>query len=666
MSRNADRPGWSRRRVRRTVLLTSFLLSAALIVAKAVKLQVLEHDVWALAAEEQHRERVELPARRGSIFDRNGVPLALSHEMYRVSVAPRELSNPEAAAEALADALGRPVHEMRRLVSSSDPWVVLPGRYTAEQRRAAGTLRGVYFDRQFERFYPHGDVGREVIGAVTRDGRALGGIEQQLDDVLRGKPGFSILRREAGGEAAPALSLPVEEPTDGASVYLTIDIDLQEIADAALREAIAATGSSGGDMLIGDPSTGEVLAAVSRRRGRSRSLTAITEPYEPGSTLKPFVAAALLAEGRATLADSVYAEKGTWRDGSRTFRDTSPHEWLSLRDALEVSSNIAFVKFASRLSPGQQYAYLRDFGFGTLTGIDYPAESSGLLRRPAQWSRLSSASLAMGYELSVTPLQMLAAYGALANGGVLMEPLIVREIRDAEGREVGRAEPRPLRRVIPEEVADALTEVLMEVVEEGTATRAALETFSVAGKTGTSRRTSSGRYEPGAYTSTFAGYFPAEDPQIVIFVKLDEPRGDYYGGLTAAPVTAQTLRGILASRSTSLDKRSLLALRGEADSAPVVTSFLAPAPALAESPTGSRFVSLAGVELDRSMPPSTVPERKPIADVTGLSMREAARRLHTAGFRVRVEGSGTVERVEPAAGTSLAVGSVVTIAGGGS
>src|SRR5690606_8612108 len=209
----------------------------------------------------------------------------------------------------------------------------------------------------------------------------------------------------------------------------------------------------------------------------SRSLTSITEPYDHGSTLKPFVAAALLAEGRATLADSVYAEKGTWRDGSRTFRDTSPHEWLSLRDALEVSSNIAFVKFASRLSPGQQYAYLRDFGFGTLTGIESPAESSGLLRRPAQWSKLSSASLAMGYELSVTPLQMLTAYGTLANGGMLMEPLLVKEIRATNGEVLARAEARPLRRVIPEEVAEAVTEVLVDVVEEGTATRAGLGSF---------------------------------------------------------------------------------------------------------------------------------------------------------------------------------------------
>src|SRR5690606_588523 len=241
------------------------------------------------------------------------------------------------------------------------------------------------------------------------------------------------LRRDARGGAQPAMSLPVVPPTDGASVYLTIDFDLQEIADAALRDAMEQTGASGGDLLIGDPSTGELLAAVSRRGGRTRSLSAITEPYEPGSTLKPFLAATLLAENRATLSDSVFAEDGVWRDGSRTFRDTSPREWLTLYEALEVSSNIALVKFAKRLTPGQQYAYLRDFGFGTSTGIQYPAESSGWLRKPGEWSRLSSGSLAIGYELTVTPLQMLAAYGALGNGGVLMEPGLIREIRASDG-----------------------------------------------------------------------------------------------------------------------------------------------------------------------------------------------------------------------------------------
>lgn len=652
--------GRSARTIRRGMLLTCFFLAGSLVLAKAAQLQVVEHDRWVAAAEDQHRERVELPARRGGIFDREGAPLALSHEMYRVSLAPGELRDRREAEQALAAGLGISTAEAAAAVGSEGRWVVLPGRYTAEQRRRVGSLRGIYFDREFERFYPQGDIGREVIGAVTRDGRALGGIEQELNDLLRGQPGYTLLRRDGQGRAQRALSLPVVPPEDGANLYLTIDFDLQEIAAAALGDAIEQTGSSGGDLLIADPRTGELLAAVSRRPGRTRSLTAITEPYEPGSTLKPFLAATLLTEGRAALSDSVFAEEGLWRDGSRTFRDTSPHEWLSLRDALEVSSNIALVKFASRLSAGQQYAYLRDFGFGTATGIDYPSESSGLLRRPAQWSRLSSGSLAMGYEVSVTPLQMIAAYGALANGGVLMEPYLVREVRGSDGRTLFRREPRELRRVVPEEVARAVTEVLVAVVEEGTASRASLETFSVAGKTGTSRRVANGGYAAGSYTSTFAGYFPAEDPQIVILVKLEEPQGDYYGGLTAAPVTRETLQGILAARTPGIDVRSLLATRAAAETAsgPGQSAPVDPPP----NRDGTYVFMLDDGVPDRDDPVGT--SAVVVPDVEGVTFREAVRRMHAAGLRVRISGSGRVAELSPTAGTPVQAGSVVVVSGG--
>jgi cell division protein FtsI (penicillin-binding protein 3) len=646
------------RTIRRGILLGCFLAAGSMILAKAAHLQVVEHERWASEAEDQHRERLELPPRRGAIYDRNGVPLALSHEMYQVSVAPGELRDPAAAARSLREGLDLTASRANAAVDPSRAWVVLPGRYTAEQHQKVGTLRGVYFDRQFERFYPQGDAGREIIGAVTRDGRALGGIEQQLDELLSGTPGYSVLRREAGGEAQAAISLPVVPPTDGASVHLTIDFDVQEIADEALSEAMRKTRASGGDLMIGDPRTGEILAAISRRTGRSRSLTAITEPYEPGSTLKPFLAATLLTEGLAELTDSVFAEEGIWQDGSRTFRDTSPHEWLSLASALEVSSNIASVKFAKRLSPGQQYSYLRDFGLGTATGIEYPSESTGWLRKPAEWSGLSSASLAMGYELSVTPLQMLGAYAALANGGVLMQPYLVREIRGPDGRAIERRTPSAVRRVIPEQVARAVTEVLASVVEDGTASRASLSTFSVAGKTGTSRRTSAGGgYAPGAYTSTFVGFFPAQDPQIVIFVKLDEPQGEYYGGLTAAPVTRETLQGILAARTGTIDGRTLLATR--AGSPP-------PRPVSVDPPSepdligGGTYVFSLDEDV-REDPLAEVAEKVEVPGLAGLSVRVAVRKAHGAGLSVRVTGTGEVQRTVPPAGTVAERGAVITL-----
>ena len=657
---------------RRGLLLSFFMLSGVAIVARAAQLQLVEHDRWLSAAEDQHRERVELPARRGSIYDRNGVPLAISHEVFQVAVAPREVRSGDEAVSALVEGLGLAERNARNIVESDDVWVVLPGRFDAEQRQKVGTVRGIYFERHFERFYPQGDVGREVIGAVTRDHRALGGIEQQLDAVLNGEPGYSILRRAASGRPQPAISLPVVPPTDGSSVYLTIDLDLQAIADAALQDAISSTGSGGGDLILSDPETGEILAAVSRRAGRSRSLTAITEPYEPGSTLKPFLAATLLAERRATLNDQVYAEEGIWVDRGRTFRDTSPHEWLTLREALEVSSNIAMVKFADRLSSGQQYAYLRDFGFGTPTGIAYPAESSGRLRKPSEWTRMSAGSLAIGYEISATPLQMAGAYGVLANGGRLMEPYLVREVRGADGNVTNRQSPTVLRQVVPEDVANAVTDVLVDVVEQGTATRASLATFDVAGKTGTSRRTSgSGGYVAGAYTSTFAGYFPADNPQIVIFVKLDEPQGDYYGGLTAAPVTRETLQGILATRSPGLDGKTLLTTRARDEGAsavpPALTTFAADPGAgrIGASRAGrTHVVDLTALPDAQAAADEAAAGIVIVPDLAGLTMREAARRAHEAGLRVRVTGVGPVRETGPVAGSAVPRGAAVTLIGG--
>lgn len=652
---------------RRGMLLGCFMVSGSVIIARAAQLQIVEHDRWLSAAEEQHRQRVELPARRGAIYDRDGVPLAISHEVFQVAVAPREIRDAEEVVHALVDGLEIDERSARRIVESDDVWVVLPGRFDAEQRQKAGTLRGIHYERHFERFYPQGDVGREIIGAVTLDHRALGGIEQQLSDVLDGEPGYSILRKAARGQPQPAISLPVVPPTDGSSVHLTIDLDLQAIADAALGEAISNTGASGGDLVLADPDTGELLAAVSRRVGRSRNLTAITEPYEPGSTLKPFLVATLLAEDRATLGDQVFAELGSWTDGGRTLRDTSPHEWLTLREALEVSSNIAMAKFAGRLSAGQQYSYLRDFGFGTATGIEYPAESSGRLRKPTEWSRMSSSSIAIGYEISVTPLQMVSAYATLANGGRLMEPHLIREIRDADGSVVSRQSPTVLRRVVPEEVARAVSGVLVDVVEEGTATRAALATFDVAGKTGTSRRTEDGRYAAGAYTASFAGFFPADNPQIVIFVKLDEPQGAYYGGLTAAPVTRETLQGILAVRNPGLDGKTLLTTKSDAEghaaAQPTLTTFAAD-PSIREI-GGPREGRPYVIDLTS---PAVAPAEVTAAVVavpalSGLTMREAAQRAHEAGFRVKVTGSGPVLQTDPAEGTPVSRGDVVTLIG---
>lgn len=663
----APRPGWDseqRLRARRRLLLASITAAALLVVGRAVQLQGFQGERWRQAAADQHQARVPLPARRGAIFDRDGVPLALTRETFALSVAPREVRDRDAAVAAMRERLGLSRAAARRATDPERAWVVLPGRFTAEQRRQAGDLRGFHWERRLDRFYPQGRVGRELLGGVTADGRALGGMEQAMDGVLRGRDGYSILRRDARGAQEASVALPVVDATDGSDVWLTLDFDLQEIADAALAEAVDSTGAAGGDLLLLDPRTGEVLAAVSKRRGGVRGVGAFIEPYEAGSTLKPFFVSTLLATRRAAMTDRVFGEHGTWRDPAtgRVHRDVHAYEWLTLRDALRVSSNIGIVKFADRLSPGQQFAYLRDFGFGTPTGVEYPAESAGRLPRPDAWSRMTSASLATGYEVSVTPLQLALAYAALANGGVLMEPRMVREVRGRAGETLERRPPRQVRRVVPRAVAGQIRDVLTDVVADGTATRASLATFEVAGKTGTARRTGpDGRYEAGAYNATFVGFFPARDPQLVILVRLDRPRGSYYGGTTAAPVTRETLQAILAARSPGLDRRSLLATR--LPSAPRPASDRAPRrddPPLNGAEGVYVFVSTDGLPEGGAAAEGA---ELALPDLAGLAVRDAARRAHALGLRVRLEGGGFVAATRPAAGEAVARGDTLVLVG---
>lgn len=655
---------------RRQALLAGVLLGAAAVLVRSFQVQVVEEERWRARALGQHRRRVELAAPRGTIYDRNGVPLAASREAYRVSVAPRELRDRSEAAARLREVLGVPAAQARRAVDPRRPWVVLPGRYDAVAREALAGEPGIYFEPVLERLYPHGELALELVGRVNAEGRAQGGIELEFDTLLSGRSGEAVARRNGRGEVVPGSLITVVEPTPGHDVYLTIDYALQEIADEALRRAVSQTGAEGGDLLLADPRTGEILAAATARRAGGRSWRAVTEAYEPGSTMKPFTVAALLAEGRASLEDRVYAENGRYEQDGRIITDVHGYGWLTLRDGLRYSSNIAIAKLAARLEPADQFAYLRDFGFGTPTGVAYPSEAAGVLRRPARWSRHSQSSLAMGYEVAVTPLQMVMAYGALANGGVLLEPRLVREVRARDGRVVERYGPQPVRRVVSPEIARSISEALVEVVETGTGQAAGLGSFQVAGKTGTAKQYREGRYEAGSYTASFAGFFPAREPQFSFLVRLDRPKGEYYGGLAAAPVMRATLAAALAARSTALDRGAVAAAMVRAPgSRKAVKANTLPgrAPATAAGPAGVRpqvrgpYVFALSELPPRSAEPAEGAVRRRVPDVVGLPLRDAARRLHAAGFRVVVEGRGVVAATDPAGGAPAPLGGAVRL-----
>lgn len=641
-------------RARRRMLFFVFVVALLVIIARAVQLQVVQHDRWQEKAQAQHHAQIPLDAPRGDIFDRNGVPLATTREVVRLAVAPREVDEPDTVIARLSRVPGISRARARSAVQSDRPWVVIPGTYEVAVTASLEDLGGVHFRRMFERFYPHGPLAREILGPVAADGEALGGIELEFDEQLKGTPGVAVVSRTGSGAPIPGAMVVAEPAVPGQSIRLTLDYDLQQIATEALELALEETDAGGGDILLLDVKTGSVLAAVSRRTGSSATWSSIIEPYEPGSTLKPFLVSALLAEDKARLDERVDARDGVLvGTGGRVIRDVHGYDTLSVREALTFSSNVVMAQLAPRLRPITQYRYLRDFGFGTLTGIQHPAESAGRLRRPEDWSGMSQQSLAIGYEVAVTPLQMALAYGALANEGTLMAPRLVLSTQPHDGKGGVQYPPRRIRRVVPETVAHEVSAVLAAAVEFGTGQQAGLGRFRVAGKTGTARRMGDEGYEEGAYTASFAGFFPADEPQVVFLVKIDDPQGAYYGGLTAAPALRRTLAAALAAQRSILDRPLHVA------SPPTPTPIPAPPEPESATPHIVSFDSAGAVR--PTSPPSPLPDSVVVPAIADLTLRDAVAALRRAGLHVVLVGQGAPLQTEPASGATVATGSAVRL-----
>jgi cell division protein FtsI (penicillin-binding protein 3) len=450
----------------------AFVCFAVALVGRAAWVQLGETDEWRRRAEVQQVASAELPALRGPILDASGSVLVQSRAVVRLAVAPAEVRQPEALAEALRRA-GVPSEFVKRATDRSRKWVELPGRFASTDVAEVLAMRGVHPTESIERVAPPTDGLRRLLGTIDADGRGVGGIESALDSVLRGQGGRRALLRDGRGRRLESPEVRGDAPVPGHSVVLTLNQGLQDIAERALAEAVRSMDASGGDIVILDPHGGEIRALASRRAGAATTgATALTEPYEPGSTIKPFIAAALLERGRVRLQDSVPTYNGEWRANGRIIRDVHRARAMSFAEVIQQSSNIGIVQFNERLSAREQYEALRDAGFGTSTGLPYPSESPGRLYPVSRWSGTSRASMAMGYEVSVTPVQLAAAYASFANGGVLVEPHLVQELRDASGNTLWRAERRVVRRMMSERTAHVMRDLLRDVVTSGTATTA--------------------------------------------------------------------------------------------------------------------------------------------------------------------------------------------------
>lgn len=534
------------------------LLGLGVVAAKLFSLQVQQGDRLAERATRQYQRLLPVVSRRGTIYDRTGRELAVSLRVSSLFAQPPVIEDAGAAAGVLAPILGQPAKELQSRLAVDKPFIWLQRRLEPAQAAALTDLNlpGVGLMPESRRYYPRQELAAHVLGLVGLDDRGLEGLEHQFDDLLGGRPrlilaqqdalGRIIFRQEEAGREAPIFDL-----------HLTLDEVLQYIAERELQRAVERSRAQAGTAIVMDPWSGEILAlanlptfnpnAYQKASLAARRNRAATDYFEPGSIFKVILVAAALEEGMVRPEDRFFGENGTIQVSGVTIRDHEKHGWLTVGQILAHSSNVGAIKIGQKLGKSLFYHYISGFGFGSLTGVDLPGETPGLIRRPKGWSALSLSVLSLGQEISATPLQLAAAFAAVANGGNLVRPHVVRALRSQDGRVTRRMEPVVIRRVISAGTARTLLEMLRSVVEEGTGKEAALAEYTVAGKTGTAQKVdpATGRYSPRKVVASFVGAVPVESPRLVILVVIDEPQTLPWGGSIAAPAFREIAREAL-------------------------------------------------------------------------------------------------------------------------
>lgn len=670
---DADR--WVRLRLH--IALGLFLLMLLAIGHRAIGLQLVDGEKYGRQARQQTIRTLKLPPKRGAVLDRHNTRLAVSVDVPSVYANPRQVGEaaPEVARK-LAAVLDADRYLLEERLSSNRYYAWIKRRVTPSQARQVRKLGypGIYLTQETRRFYPNRRLAGSVIGFAGLDGRGLEGVEKHFDGWLRGSSSSISGVRDAHGKSVYTEGRPDLTPSAGHIVVLTIDKKLQFITENALRRTVELYQAKGGTAVVMDPYSGDILALAStpdfdpNNFGASDPEAlrnrAVTDAYEPGSTMKVFTMAAAFQHRVVRLKEQIYCENGMIEIGKHKIKDSHPHKWLSLTGCIQKSSNICITKVAQRLGKRRLYTALRLFGFGHKSGVLLPGERSGHLMPWRRWSEAKLSNVSFGQGMTATTVQLAAALSALANGGLLYRPRIALEIRDANGRPVVQYRKRR-RRVVSARSARRVIQMMRTVVEKGgTGEEAAINGYSVAGKTGTAQKvaaTSAKRaialaeaaaraaqegkplpkkkpsgYAEDLYLASFMGVVPASRPRLVIVVTVDEPKERYYGGEVAGPVFReigkQAMRYLGVPRDLTPDDKKKRRSAKVAPAVDVREPAVDPAPALPVStPAGPRF----------SMP-----------DFTGMSMAAVLRRARKLGLQCRVTGTGRAVRQLPAPGAA--------------
>ena len=698
------------------VLFSVFIL----ILLKLVNVQIIESEKYKIAARKQYENKVVLSPYRGLIYDRNMNVLVSNSFEYSFAADPNMVEKPELIAEIFSRTFGKNKEEyLSKLTTQNTSFIYLERRVDISKTNGLDSLNmnGVIVLKEPKRVYNYGSLASQVLGFTNVDNNGQSGIELSMENGLAGKEGFVIMQRDGRGNNRPSLEFPRKDPENGNNVVLTIDINIQRFVEEELLKGVKEFDADCGKVIVMSVKTGEILAMASNPTFDPNNITikdtigmknvVISDVYEPGSTFKLITAAATLEE-KLEDKNSIIATESANEIKGANITDVHGASSMTFQQVIEQSSNVGFSKISLKLGAERFYKYARDFGFGIYNGIELPGENKGLLKRPIDFSSISLPYMSIGYEVLVNAMQIANAYSAVANNGMMMKSYIVKKELGADNKIVFESKPTPIRQIVSENTAKTLTSLLVGVVERGTGLDAKIDGVKIAGKTGTAQRIINGTYSSNSHNASFVGYFPAENPQILIAVILDNPKsGQYYGGKVAAPIFQKIASRIINFSGTtniateefvntnySTDKNNLQMLSDLSDQRVLIPNLInlrvedakeilrenkinfeivdktpneknENVAKFVESqlPMANERVTYDDINVRLVVKNNIIPDDRllMVPDVKNLSLRKAINVLLSEGFDININGSGKIVGQSPEQGTKHLPGSKIIL-----
>lgn len=635
-----------------------------LLIVKLFDLQILKNEESIFYAKRQQNKTEYVKAERGLIYDRNNILLVYNRNDISFFLDNNFIGakdRPIVAKKLSSLFKNKPSHYLKMMKGKSST-ISIEKKVSNEKGLLVKNLElpALYFREDPTRIYHYNSMASHIIGYVDDQLNGVDGIESSFNSTLKGEDGVRLIERSAGGRMITIKEEDTKESVPGLNLQLTIDKKFQSILEEELRNGVKNYNASSATGIMMDPNNGEILALANvsdydpnnyseyddfRRKNRC-----ITDTYEPGSTLKAINLAALLDQNLCSENELINVENGRYKYRDKIIQDAHQHNTLTVRGVLEQSSNIGMSKLIQRIDDEMLYKYLRGFGFGNFTSIELPGEVKGTLLKPSDWSLVSKAFLSFGYEMSVTPIQLVTAYSALVNGGILYQPQIVKRLINSFGETNLEYKPREVRRIISQKTSDRMRSLLASVVKYGTGQNAKLDFVTVGGKTGTSKIFENGKYSKSNYNSSFVGFFPVENPQVVCLILLNSPKVGGYGGLVAAPIFKEVTKRMLISLQESYQNDSQKTKEESEDVQFIKTKSVEEVTPVIVKNVSEDHPVKQNINANNIMP-----------DLKNYSLREAIVILTKLGLKYKVSGSGKISSQSITPGTQIKKGSICKI-----